>query len=299
MIDEPTLDLFAHSLAGIRHFSTFYVPYTMGFIFISLVYLHLAIDMGERWYKAIFLPLFAIYFGMMIGSLFGVFLNGRPHPWHYWTTRQTSEQLRIIFSPFTGDKVLYGGFFGMILGVFLFSLTFYGKRWKTAFYRHLDAFSIATPLLFMFNRFGCTFYGCCYGKRSDFGVVISPAQFSYRQYVEQGIIKNGDVLRLIPTQQISLWANFTIFMVLFFLYRKYRSALPPLFYFWLYTLLYGTFRFTIEFFRADRRDFFFGLSTSQWIPILLFTPAVLFLVKFFRTREKNAIQGQPTQTDGE
>ncbi|MCK5809292.1 prolipoprotein diacylglyceryl transferase [bacterium] len=279
MIDEPTLNQLAHYFLNINKVSTYYVPFLSGFLSIYIVYVHIATDQGEKWWKALIVPLFAIYFGMMVGSLFGVFLNGKADPWAYWTSRSLSKQFQIIFSPFAGGKVLYGGFLGMILGIFLSSLTLYQKRWKKAFARSLDAFSIATPLLFMFNRVGCIFYGCCYGKISSWGINIPPAHQSYEEYVDKGLIIQGDVLHLIPTQMISLWANFVIFLFLFLLYRQRRETLPRFFYFWTYTVSYGLFRFIIEFLRADRRDFFLGLSTSQWIPLILFIPATLFFVR--------------------
>jgi len=299
MIDEPTLDLFAESIANIRHISTYYVPYLSGFIAIYLVYVHITTDQGEKWWKALIVPLFAIYFGMMVGSIFGVFLNAKAHPWGYWTHLTLPKQLLIIFSPFEGGKVLYGGFLGMIFGVFISSLVLYGKEWKAVFGRNLDAFSIATPLLFMFNRVGCVFYGCCYGKISSWGIAISPQQHSYHEYVQKGLIQQGDTLHLIPTQLISLWANFALFLFLFLLYRQKRDTLPRFFYFWLYTLLYGTFRFIIEFLRADPRNFCCGLSTSQWIPLLLFIPAFYFflrLIKLNRTQRDTKSNGEKIPT---
>ena len=55
----------------------------------------------------------------------------------------------------------------------------------------------------------------------------------------------------------------------------------------IYMLVYPIVRFTLEFFRGDTiRGFLFGLSTSQWISILLFTTAVIGLtISHFRKKE--------------
>ena len=58
----------------------------------------------------------------------------------------------------------------------------------------------------------------------------------------------------------------------------------------IYMLIYPVVRFTLEFFRGDEiRGFVLGLSTSQWISIILFAAAVVGLtVSHFRKNKQTA-----------
>ena len=52
-----------------------------------------------------------------------------------------------------------------------------------------------------------------------------------------------------------------------------------------YMLLYSVVRFSVEFLRGDTiRGVYFGISTSQWISIVLF---VLAIIKLFVIKSKN------------
>ena len=48
---------------------------------------------------------------------------------------------------------------------------------------------------------------------------------------------------------------------------------------YVYMIIYPVVRFTLEFFRGDEyRGFLFGLSTSQWISIILFVFSIVMLI---------------------
>ncbi|MCI0664824.1 MAG: prolipoprotein diacylglyceryl transferase, partial [Acidobacteria bacterium] len=86
-------------------------------------------------------------------------------------------------------------------------------------------------------------------------------------------------LHLHPTQLYEAGATLIIFIVLLVLYRRRR------FYgqiFLTYALLYAVARFIIEFWRDDPRGEIFGLSTSQFIAVILFIGALIGL--FLRLR---------------
>ena len=53
--------------------------------------------------------------------------------------------------------------------------------------------------------------------------------------------------------------------------------------FWLYMLLYAVSRFIIEFYRGDPRGIIFGVSTSQFISLVLGPLAVIMLLYLRRT----------------
>jgi phosphatidylglycerol:prolipoprotein diacylglycerol transferase len=52
--------------------------------------------------------------------------------------------------------------------------------------------------------------------------------------------------------------------------------------FWIYTLLYGISRFIIEFFRGDERGSLLGLSTSQFISVMLVALSVIMMIRLAR-----------------
>ena len=53
--------------------------------------------------------------------------------------------------------------------------------------------------------------------------------------------------------------------------------------FWLYMLLYAISRFIIEFYRGDERGMIAGLSTSQFVAIIIVPVSIVMLLRL-RTR---------------
>jgi phosphatidylglycerol:prolipoprotein diacylglycerol transferase len=85
---------------------------------------------------------------------------------------------------------------------------------------------------------------------------------------------------LVPTQLIEAGMNALIFASLLWL-RKRRAFDGQVMF--AYLVLYSMARFTVEFWRDDPRGELLGLSTSQFISVLLF-PAGLGLALYFRSR---------------
>lgn len=162
-----------------------------------------------------------------------------------------------------GGMVFYGGFIGAAV-----ALCIYLRFHKSVERKHvLDIFAVGLPLFHTFGRLGCFLGGCCYGKESSWGVLITDNPL---QPELNGVVR-------IPVQLIESFCNLCIFLVLLFLIRKGRLEGKLLF---LYMILYPVVRFILEFFRGDEiRGFLWGISTSQWISILLLIVAVykLFL----------------------
>ena len=117
---------------------------------------------------------------------------------------------------------------------------------------------------------GMVFYGgflggCCYGIESPFGFTV------HGNTINPDI---NDVNRL-PVQLFESALNLLIFLFILYLFKKSIMTDKLIF---VYMLVYPVVRFTLEFFRGDEiRGFLFGLSTSQWISILLFVTAIIGL----------------------
>ena len=66
---------------------------------------------------------------------------------------------------YVGGMVFYGGFFGAVAAVAIYS------RFSKVVARQdaMDLLSVCVPLFHVFGRVGCFLTGCCYGVVSDFG----------------------------------------------------------------------------------------------------------------------------------
>ena len=132
------------------------------------------------------------------------------------------------------------------------------------------------------GRFACYLNGCCFGEisASPFAQTFLRYGLSAKNQFARDILLNLKDLPLpvLPTQLVSTFVTSSIFLVLWFYFRKHKKKDGELLGLWL--TMYGTFRFIIEFFRADDRGLFFNnlLSTSQLVAIITFTIGMLILV---------------------
>ena len=163
---------------------------------------------------------------------------------------------------------------GGMVGAFL-ALLFIKYRWDEEILGFAD---VCTPGYFVglgIGRVGCFFGGCCYGVHTDscIGVTfthpIAPASL-----MEQPVL---------PTQLISAAVLALVGVIfLFVLPRTRRIAAGFLFFSAL--AVYGIFRFTIEFWRADHRKFFLGLSDGQLYSIASLIIGAVGIVYLLRRR---------------
>lgn len=118
-----------------------------------------------------------------------------------------------------------------------------------------------------FGRIGCFMAGCCYGKPTDsiIGVTFPEGSLQNIQY--------GYVTKVFPTQLFEAAFLFFLFLIFIF-FKKVRNHKIDL-----YLILYGIFRFFIEFIRGDNRGaYFLLLSPSQWMSILFVILGTLLLL---------------------
>ena len=159
--------------------------------------------------------------------------------------------------------VFYGALIGGLVGVAIYAL-----RKKLPFFSLTDYFIPALVLGHAFGRIGCLFAGCCYGMQCDSPIsIVFPAG---------GAAPAG--VPLLPTQIME--SAFLFLLCAFLVWRLTKKKPFGTISGW-YMVLYGAWRFTIEFFRNDERGFVGALSTSQFISIFIFAfgIALLLLVK--------------------
>lgn len=158
-----------------------------------------------------------------------------------------------------GGMVFYGGFIGSVAAVYLYTHFFKEIDRPFAF----DMLALSTPLFHTFGRIGCFLGGCCYGVECSWGITV---------HNNPVLPELNDVTRF-PVQLVEAGCNLMIFGLLLLLFRRKSNRLPLLS---CYVFLYAPVRFTLEFLRGDViRGFWMGLSTSQWISLLLLSVALL------------------------
>lgn len=168
------------------------------------------------------------------------------------------ETIMYMFSGY----VFYGGLIGA-----LFGYMFYCKWFKVDFGSILNIISPIIPLVHSFGRIGCFLGGCCYGIEYHGKFAI---QFPENEFVEE-----LSLCPRFPIQLLEAGLNFILFLCLFYYARKVRKSGSIL---GIYLICYAVMRFSLEFLRGDRgRGIFLGVSTSQWISLILI-PIGLYLV---------------------
>jgi phosphatidylglycerol:prolipoprotein diacylglycerol transferase len=124
---------------------------------------------------------------------------------------------------------------------------------------------------------GCLMAGCCFGKpwESPFALSFpgnSPAsEWQARHELLPSVFAPS--LPVHPTQIYESLFSFAIaFVILFYLHerKKHDGQL-----FVMFVVAYAAMRFLVEFFRSDDRGDFLGLSTSQWLGLLLIGGALV------------------------
>lgn len=156
--------------------------------------------------------------------------------------------------------VFYGALIGGVLGVLICS-----RRKKLPFLAYIDLFAPSLVLAHAFGRIGCFMAGCCYGCATDscLGVV----------YPGNSAAPAG--IPLLPTQLFESAFLFILTAVLVWLLKKRRTFGTVTGW---YLILYGVWRFFIEFFRSDDRGAVGLLSTSQFIAIFMVAAGVVLLI---------------------
>lgn len=128
--------------------------------------------------------------------------------------------------------------------------------------RALYTFSLIVPCIVIahgFGRIGCFFAGCCYGMETDSFL---------------GVTFPGMDHKVLPTQLIEATFEFLLFTFMMLTRKKLKAHNLEV-----YFIVYGIFRFIIEFFRGDNRGSTgFFLSPAQFLDILIIIAAILIIL---------------------
>src|SRR5687768_14695904 len=169
-----------------------------------------------------------------------------------------------------------GVFYGGLIAAVVVAL-WYLRRHRMPMWTVTDVFAPGIALGHVIGRLGCLFAGCCFGRPTSVPWAIT----FHNEYAEQNV---GTPLNvpLHPTQLYEAGAELLILALLLATERKGRPFAGRTF--WLYMLLYGITRFIIEMYRGDPRGEIFGMSTSQFVSVLL-VPISLVMLYWLRRRD--------------
>ena len=205
---------------------------------------------------------------------------------------------------FRSGGVYYGGFIGAVIASVIVMRYYKLPWWRTA-----DSFAPGIILGQAIGRLGCFSAGCCWGKPTAgwFGVHFSekgheitgvPTIVSHlsdkvqqKVWAERLTDLGGWLapLKLHPTQLYEAGAALLIMVALLLIHRRRRFEGQVIL---AYAMLYSVARFIIEYWRDDPRGEIFGLSTSQFIAVILFVGALATFI--YRLRKPSAaLQAQP------
>jgi phosphatidylglycerol:prolipoprotein diacylglycerol transferase len=173
-----------------------------------------------------------------------------------------------LFRNWQSGFVLYGGLIG---GVAAGSL--YVKMRGQSVAAVADLVAPVMMLAVAFGRLGCFFNGCCHGKPgTGFPCVSFPAGSPAAKGKPFG--QPSDPVH--PTQLYETAAAVLMFFALSWLYRRKRKAPGEVF--MAMCMMYGAWRFMIEFARGDERPAWLGdLSYSQVVSLAAFAAGALWL----------------------
>jgi phosphatidylglycerol---prolipoprotein diacylglyceryl transferase len=181
------------------------------------------------------------------------------------------EQPSRIFSlsSLQAGGVFYGGLLAALAVAVWYSRTSKLPPLQTA-----DVLAPAVAIGHSIGRLGCFAAGCCWGKPSSLPWAVAFTDPVAHDFV--GVPLN---IPLHPTQIYEALGTFIVGVVLLRLFSKPH---PPGSIVGWYLVLYSSFRFGVEFLRAETERLFpfdGPFSTTQWIALLLVAAGVFLLIK--------------------
>jgi phosphatidylglycerol:prolipoprotein diacylglycerol transferase len=193
-----------------------------------------------------------VTYAVVTGFILGYFLNGV-----FYEREAMAEILQdpsLLFSTWLGLSS-YGGFFGGILGCFIWR---YRKKMPLLPYANAVCFGL--PVGWLFGRMGCFVVHDHPGKVTDFALAVADYRFGAPPYR--------------PRHDLGLYELiYSALIIALFLWLERRSRRPVGFYCVLLPLAYAPVRFFLDFLRAapleggDVR--YAGLTPAQWSSFIM------------------------------
>jgi phosphatidylglycerol---prolipoprotein diacylglyceryl transferase len=184
---------------------------------------------------------------------------------------QFSSSPQDLLSLARSGGVFYGGLILAVVVAF-----WYIAHHRLPFWTTCDVFAPGIALGHVTGRLGCLAAGCCYGKPADVAWAIT-----FTNPLAAANVGTPLGIPLHPTQIYEAGAELLILVLLLATERHGRRF--PGRTFWLYMLLYAISRYVVEIYRGDPRGELFGISTSQFISLVLAPLSIVMLVWLSRS----------------
>jgi phosphatidylglycerol---prolipoprotein diacylglyceryl transferase len=191
--------------------------------------------------------------------------------------------------------VFYGGFIGAVIASVIMMRIYKLPWWRTA-----DAFAPGIAIGQAIGRLGCFSAGCCWGKpttafcgvhftekgheTTNVPTIVGHLPAAIQQQWADKLGGLTAPIHLHPVQLYEVGASLVIFVILLVMARKRKFHGQIVL---AYALLYAVARFVIEFWRDDPRGSLLGLSTSQFIALLIFVGSLA--AYFYRTKNTSRL----------
>jgi phosphatidylglycerol:prolipoprotein diacylglycerol transferase len=176
--------------------------------------------------------------------------------------------------------VFYGG---LILAVAV--AFWYIWKHRLPFWTTCDVFAPGIALGHVTGRLGCLAAGCCYGRQTDVAWAVT-----FTNPLAASNVGTPLGIPLHPTQLYE--AGAALLILAFLLATERKGGYFPGRTFWSYMFLYAVSRYVIEFFRGDPRGMVLGMSTSQFISLVLAPLSIVMLLWLARTTPEPTVEAQ-------
>ena len=174
-----------------------------------------------------------------------------------------------------------GVFYGGLIAAFITGLLLV-RRYQLPIWTTADLIAPGIALGHVVGRFGCLLAGCCFGRPTDV-----PWAITFTDPVAANTSGTQLDTPLHPTQLYDAGAELIILGILLFTERRGHPFAGRTF--WLYMLLYAISRYIIEFYRGDDRGVIFGMSTSQFVALVVL-PVSLYMLWRLRRAPAAAVR---------
>lgn len=165
-----------------------------------------------------------------------------------------------IFYLWQGGMSFHGALIGLVIAGFYIT-----KKYNVRFYKLADEVVVIAPVGIFFGRIANFINDELWGRPTNLPWAIA--------------FPGGGYIPRHPSELYeALFEGLILFLILYFLRDKFIKKEG--FLFWLFVLLYGIFRFFIEFTREPdpQIGFILGLTMGQWLCLAMIVTSVIFFI---------------------
>ena len=203
---------------------------------------------------------------LVSNCMIGIIIGGRLGYVFFYNPEYYSNNLLEIFKIWNGGMSFHGGFIGVI-----FAVIYSSKLFKTPILTFADLIAIVAPVGLFFGRLANFINGELFGRTTNhsFGIIFP---------------NGGDVPRHPSQLYEAFFEGIVLFIILWVMMYIFDLLKKPGIISSLFILLYGVFRFFIEFFREPDQHIglmYFEFSMGQILSLPMILIGLYFSIIFY------------------